>query len=95
MDLPCDLQVVSAWDVPGNSASSSQVEGEGEFLGLWECCDNVEMTRDEVIVHWVRQRFEGRGSVSMSVSPAFFVEDLAAMSSSILGDLSVKFRDDL
>ena len=71
MDLPCDLQVVSAWDVPGNSASSSQIEGEGEFLGLWECCDNVEMTRDETIIHWVRQRFEDRGLVSMSVSSAF------------------------
>jgi hypothetical protein len=37
---------------------------------LWECCDNVEMARDEAIVDWMRLRFEGRESSSTSVSPA-------------------------
>jgi hypothetical protein len=53
--------VLLAWNLPGNSVSSSWIEGEGKFLGLWEFCDNVEMARDEVTVDWVRLRFEGRG----------------------------------
>ena len=39
------------------------------FLGLWECCDNVEIARDEATVDWVRLRFEGGESASTSVSP--------------------------
>ena len=53
------------------------------------------MVRDEAIVDWVCLRFEDSGfSIDIRI-PNIFVEDVAAISSSVLGNLCVKLRDDL
>jgi hypothetical protein len=76
-DLECTRQLsVVVW-----------IEGEGEFLGLWECCDNVEMTRDEAVVDCVRLR----SSIDVRI-PGIFVEDVPPMSSSVLDDLCLKLK---
>ena len=47
LDLPCDLRVLLAWDVPGNSASSSSWIKKSFWV--LEYCDNVEISHNEAI----------------------------------------------